>query len=92
MYLLHLFCLSLVLRSLVGLCSHAIAFYVAAVLTTTLLTAGVAWLMQVGIEEQALKLRSLLRTNRSLRYALAVMQVSFIPVGVLLAIVRRIHS
>jgi peptidoglycan/LPS O-acetylase OafA/YrhL len=85
MYLLHLFCLSLVLRGLMWIKGYPATFHLSAVILTTALTVLAAWLMQICIEDPALRLRPLLKRHRKLQYLFAALQVSLIPTGVLLA-------
>ena len=89
MYLLHLFCFSIALRCLRSLSGHAAVYYALLILLTTGASAVAAWCMQVSIEEPALRLRPSLVQQPMLRYGLAAIQVSFIPVGILLAILRQ---
>jgi len=89
MYLLHLFCISIALRCLGFLSGHAIPYFVLLVLLTTGLSAVAAWTMQVGIEEPALRLRSVLGRRKALRYSLAALQIGLIPTGIVLALLRQ---
>ena len=91
MYLLHLFCLSLVLRALMGLRAYPIPFFLSVVIATTALTVLAAWLLQVGVEDPALRLRPSLKRHPKLQHLLAAVQVSLIPVGILLALLHRAH-
>jgi len=88
-YLLHLFCLSFVAHALKSLKGHAVPYYTLVTLLTTAAAVLAAWVMQICVENPALRLRPKLRLHPRLKYALAAIQVSLIPVGVLLAILHR---
>jgi peptidoglycan/LPS O-acetylase OafA/YrhL len=89
MYLLHLFCLSLALRGLTRFRGHPAIFYLSVIVLTTALTVFAAWLMQICIEDPALRLRPSLKRHPRLQYLLATVQVSLIPTGILLVIIQR---
>jgi peptidoglycan/LPS O-acetylase OafA/YrhL len=91
-YLLHLFCVSLAVRSLSGLKAHAVAYYFLVVLLTTASAVLAAWIMQISIEDPALRLRPKLRVHPKLKYVFAAIQVSLIPAGILLAVLHRLQK
>ena len=86
MYLLHLFCLSFVLRVIARLQGHPAAFRLAAIMLTTAISVIAAWLMQVAIEDPVLKLRFSLKNRPKAQLLVAALQVSLIPAGILLAL------
>jgi len=88
MYLLHLFCLSAFIRILVKMPLHGIHVYLL-VATTVASSAFASWIMQVCIENPSLKFRKTVQVYPQLRYLLATVQVSLIPIGVFLATLHR---
>ena len=88
MYLLHSFGLSIAVRVLAKLPMRGKDAY-AAIVVTTALAALAAWTMQFCVEDPSLTLRRSLSRNTKLRYALAGIQVSLIPTGILLAVIQR---
>ena len=91
-YLLHLFCVSLAVRALGGMRGHSELFYSGVLAITTVLAVFAAWILQIVIEDPALRLRPKLRVHPKLKYLFAAIQVSLIPVGVALAILRQIQK
>ncbi len=90
-YLLHLFCVSLAVRSFGALRGHPVMFYTAVLVLTTTTAVFAAWVLQVVVENPALRLRPKLRAHPKLKYLFATMQVSLIPLGIVLAIVRHLR-
>ncbi len=91
-YLLHLFCVSLAVRALGGLRGHSVLFYSGVLAITTVVAVFAAWILQIVIEDPALRLRPKLRVHPKLKYLFAAIQVSLIPVGVALAILRQMQK
>ena len=91
-YLLHLFCVSLAVRALGGLRGHSVLFYSGVLAITTVLAVFAAWILQIAIEDPAMRLRPKLRVHPKLKYLLAAIQVSLIPVGVALAVLRHMQK
>ena len=91
-YLLHLFCVSLAVRALGGLRGHSVLFYSGVLAITTVLAVFAAWILQIAIEDPALRLRPKLRVHPKLKYLFAAIQVSLIPVGVALAVLRHMQK
>ncbi len=91
-YLLHLFCVSLAVRALGGLRGHSVLFYSGVLAITTVLAVFAAWTLQIAIEDPALRLRPKLRVHPKLKYLFAAIQVSLIPVGVALAVLRQMQK
>ncbi len=88
MYLLHLFCLPLAIRLLLHAPLPAASRWPTVLVLTLALTVVAAWLLQRTVEDPALGQRHHLGRHPALRYALATAQVSLIPLGVLLAVLR----
>ncbi len=88
-YLLHLLCISVAVRVLAKLGNTSILAIVALVLLTTAISVLVAWLLQICVEDPALSLRRYLKTSPAFRNAVAALQVSLIPLGIILAILRH---
>jgi peptidoglycan/LPS O-acetylase OafA/YrhL len=91
-YLLHLFCVSLAARSFGMLRVHPAMYYAAVLALTTATAVFAAWVLQIVVEDPALRLRPKLRVHPRLKYLFATMQVSLIPLGILLAVVRHLHE
>jgi peptidoglycan/LPS O-acetylase OafA/YrhL len=91
-YLLHLFCVSLAVRALGGLRGHTLLFYSGVLAITTVLAVFAAWILQIAIEDPALRLRPKLRVHPKLKYVFATIQVSLIPVGVALAVFQHLRK
>jgi peptidoglycan/LPS O-acetylase OafA/YrhL len=91
-YLLHLFCVSLAVRLLGGLRSSPTLFYAAVLALTTATAVAAAWVLQIAVENPALRLRPKLRVHPKLKYLFAAIQVSLIPVGIVLAGIRHPHK
>ena len=91
-YLLHLFCVSLAVRALSSLRGHTAIFYAGVLVLTTLLAVFAAWILQIVVEDPALRLRPKLRVHPKLKYLLAAVQVSLIPVGVALAVLHHLRK
>ena len=91
-YLLHLFCVSLAVRSLGILRGHPAVFCGAVLALTTITAVFAAWVLQIAVEDPALRLRPKLRVHPKLKYLFAALQVSLIPVGVALAVARHLHK
>src|SRR5262249_32117634 len=91
-YLLHLFCVSIAARVLVGLRGNSALFYSGVLLLTTVLAVFAAWILQIAVEDPALRLRPKLRVHPKLKYLFAAIQVSLIPVGVVLAVLRQVSK
>jgi len=91
-YLLHLFCVSLAVRVLGSLRGHPALFYAGVLAMTTVLAVFAAWILQIAVEDPALRLRPRLRVHPRLKYLFAAIQVSLIPAGVLLAVLRHLHK
>ena len=89
-YLLHLFCVSIAARVLASLRGNSPVFYPGVLLLTTVLAVFAAWILQVAVEDPALRLRPKLRVQPKLKYLFAAIQVSLIPVGVVLALLRQL--
>jgi peptidoglycan/LPS O-acetylase OafA/YrhL len=91
-YLLHLFCVSLAVRALGNLRGHSVLFYSGVLAITTVLAVFAAWILRIAIEDPALRLRPKLRVHPKLKYLFAAIQVSLIPVGVALAVLRHMQK
>ena len=91
-YLLHLFCVSLAVRALGSVRDHNVLFYSGVLAITTVLAVLAAWILQIVVEDPALRLRPKLRVHPKLQYVFAAAQVSLIPVGVALAILRHLQK
>ena len=91
-YLLHLFCVSLAVRALGGLRGHSVLFYSGVLLITTVGAVFAAWMLQIILENPALRLRPKLRVHPKLKYLFAAIQVSLIPLGVALAVMRHMQK
>jgi peptidoglycan/LPS O-acetylase OafA/YrhL len=89
-YLLHLFCISLAVRVLGSLRGHPAVFYSGVLALTTVLAVFAAWVLQIAVEDRALRLRPKLRVHPKLKYLFAAIQVSLIPAGVALAVLRYV--
>jgi peptidoglycan/LPS O-acetylase OafA/YrhL len=91
-YLIHIFCVPIALHLLSRLAPLRFLYAVCLVVTTTALSAFLASLMKRYIGDPPLRLRPLLKLHPNLQRLLAIVQVSLIPTGVLLAIAaRRLH-
>ena len=91
-YLLHLFCVSLAVRSLGILRGHPAVFYAAVLALTTVTAVFAAWVLQIVVENPALRLRPKLRVHPRLKYLFATIQVSLIPLGIVLAVVQHLRK
>jgi peptidoglycan/LPS O-acetylase OafA/YrhL len=89
-YLLHLFCVSLAVRALGSLRGHPEVFYSGVLVLTTVLAVFAAWVLQIAVEDPALRLRPKLKVHPKLKYLFAAIQVSLIPLGVALAVLRHL--
>jgi peptidoglycan/LPS O-acetylase OafA/YrhL len=91
-YLLHLFCVSLAVRLLGSLRGQPAIFYSSVLAVTTVLAVFAAWILQIVVENPALRLRPKLRIHPKLKFLFAAFQVSLIPLGVALALLRHLHK